>query len=103
MSLLRAFNKTAKAVQLADDEAASALVESGRVIARSVDEAVLDGNGLKASYLIPHMVNVLREMGATPAVKEKGVKKTGTQASTAPAADEIAEARQKRGWRSALG
>lgn len=48
----------------------AALVEAGRKIADRVDEAVATGEGqelTKALYLVPHMLNVLREMLATPA------------------------------------
>lgn len=48
----------------------AALIETGRSIADRVDEAVATGEGqevTKALYLLPHMVNVLREMLATPA------------------------------------
>ena len=48
----------------------SALVEAGRKIADRVDAAVASGDGYettKALYLVPHMVNVLRELLATPA------------------------------------
>lgn len=47
-----------------------ALVEAGRKIADRVDTAVASGDGMettKALYLLPHMVNVLRELLATPA------------------------------------
>lgn len=47
-----------------------ALVEAGRKIADRVDEATTTGEGqeiTKALYLVPHMVNILREMLATPA------------------------------------
>lgn len=50
----------------------SALVEAGRKIADRVDEATATGEGqevTKALYLLPHMVNVLREMLATPAAR----------------------------------
>lgn len=48
----------------------SALIEAGRKIADRVDTAVASGDGMettKALYLLPHMVNVLRELLATPA------------------------------------
>lgn len=48
----------------------AALLEAGRKIADRVDTAVASGDGVevtKALYLLPHMVNVLREMLATPA------------------------------------
>ncbi len=47
-----------------------ALIEAGRKIADRVDEATTTGEGqevTKALYLLPHMVNILREMYATPA------------------------------------
>lgn len=50
----------------------AALVEAGRKIADRVDEAIATGDGLavtKALYLLPHMVNVLREMLATPSAR----------------------------------
>lgn len=46
-----------------------ALVATGAKIADRVDEAVATGEGqevTKALYLLPHMVNVLRELLATP-------------------------------------
>lgn len=51
----------------------AALLEAGRKIADRVDEAVATGEGqevTKALYLLPHMVNVLREMLATPASRQ---------------------------------
>lgn len=51
----------------------TALLEAGRTIADRVDAAVASGNGLeatKAMYLVPHMLNVLREMLATPASRQ---------------------------------
>lgn len=51
-------------------EVDAALLEAGRQIADRVDAAVASGDGMeatKAMYLLPHMVNVLRELLATPA------------------------------------
>lgn len=48
----------------------AALVEAGRRIAVQIDEVVAHGSPLevtKALYLLPHLVNILREMLATPA------------------------------------
>ena len=54
-----------------------ALIEAGRKIADRVDEATDSGEGqevTKALYLVPHLMNVLREMYATPKVRlEAGV------------------------------
>jgi hypothetical protein len=47
-----------------------AAVEAGRAIADQVDQAVAVGGGqelTRALYLVPHMMNVLRELLATPA------------------------------------
>jgi hypothetical protein len=55
------------------EEMDSGLVASGRHIADRVDEAVATGEGqevTKALYLVPHMVNVLRELLVTPASRE---------------------------------
>lgn len=51
----------------------AALVESGRKIADRIDEATATGEGqevTKALYLTPHLVNILREMLATPAARK---------------------------------
>jgi hypothetical protein len=51
-----------------------ALVEAGRKIADRVDEATATGEGqevTKALYLLPHLMNVLREMHATPDARMK--------------------------------
>ena len=51
----------------------SALVEAGRKIADQVDAATDTGEGqevTKALYLVPHMMNILREMFATPASRK---------------------------------
>jgi len=73
--LREAFDRSAQAnTQLAgpiDD----ALLEAGRKIADRVDEATATGEGqevTKALYLIPHMMNVLREMYATPKARIEG-------------------------------
>lgn len=71
----------------------AALVESGRAIAERVDAAVEAGEGqevTKALYLLPHLMNVLREMYATPkARREAGVGKEG-------AGGRLAEVRELR-------
>lgn len=63
----------------------AALIEAGRKIADRVDEAVYDGEGqevTKALYLVPHMVNILRELLATPASRQAaGITAAPTRAS----------------------
>ncbi len=67
--LLAAFEasvKTSAQIQPVDE----ALVEAGRTIAGQVDFAVENLSGqdvTKALYLTPHLVNILRELLATPA------------------------------------
>lgn len=53
----------------------AALIESGRTIAERVDAAIESGEGqevTKALYLVPHLMNVLREMYATPKSRKEG-------------------------------
>ncbi len=74
-----AFDESVKANDLIDSKIDSALVESGRKIADRVDEATEVGEGqevTKSLYLLPHLMNVLREMYATPKARyEAGVGK----------------------------
>lgn len=53
-------------------EADAAVIASGRAIARQIDYSLQHGTGqevTKALYLVPHLMNVLRELGATPAAR----------------------------------
>lgn len=100
--LTDAFNKTVKACELSDVDAA--VTEAGRTIARQIDYAVdhLEGQDVtKALYLTPHLMNVLKEMLATPAARAavKDAKPKGNAAMTVK--DEVGEKRAGRGWRSA--
>lgn len=66
--LRAAFDKSVASTEL--QEVDEALIETGRQIADRVDLAVATGEGqevTKALYLLPHLVNVLRELLATPA------------------------------------
>jgi hypothetical protein len=78
-ALREAFDRSAStSTEVQDVDAA--LLEAGRKIADRVDAAVASGEGqevTKALYLVPHMVNVLREMLATPASRE-AARKTAT-------------------------
>lgn len=70
--LRSAFDGTVKASKLIRP-VDSALVEAGRKIASQIDRTVEFGEGqdvTKALYLVPHMVNILREMLATPASRK---------------------------------
>ena len=66
-----AFNASVDASGLTPADAA--LAEAGRTIAGQIDDAVLNGSGqevTKALYLTPHLVNILKEMLATPAARK---------------------------------
>ncbi len=58
--------------QLETTLADAALIASCRQVARQIDHAVANGTSLeatKALYLLPHLWNGLRELGATPAAR----------------------------------
>lgn len=68
--LTESFDKTVDALELSDQDAA--LVAFGRRYCEQVDAASALGDPLavtKALHLMPHVVNVLRELGATPAAR----------------------------------
>lgn len=72
-----AFDKSVAANRELLGDLDAALIESGRTIAERVDIACESGEGqevTKALYLVPHLMNVLREMYATPkSRKEAGL------------------------------
>lgn len=73
--LREAFDRSVKANAQITDQIDDALVEAGRKVADRVDEATALGEGqevTKALYLIPHLMNVLREMYATPKARLEG-------------------------------
>lgn len=66
-SLTAAVEETVAALNLRDVD--KALVASARRLAQQIDSAGATGDATaetKAMYLIPHLTNVLRELGATP-------------------------------------
>lgn len=83
-----AFERTVEALEHEDVDAA--VVELGRTLADTIDSAKLmdpcDAK-TKALYLTPHLMNVLKELLATPAARKevsgaaKGVGASGTLAS----------------------
>lgn len=71
-SLLKAYDRAIEANDRLDPED-DALVAAGRKIAAQIDYAAeyLTGQELtKALYLMPHLVNVLKEMLATPSARK---------------------------------
>lgn len=66
-----AFDESVDACELKPVD--SALVAAGRKIADQIDFATEHGEGqeiTKALYLTPHLVNILKEMLATPAARQ---------------------------------
>lgn len=66
-----AYDKTVAALGLEDVDAAA--IAAGRRVAEQIDAATATGDGLavtKALYLLPHLMNVLRDLGASPAGRE---------------------------------
>lgn len=90
--LREAFDRSVKANQQLVDQLDDALTAAGRKIADQVDEAVDIGgqDATKALYLVPHLMNVLREMYATPKARlDAGIGKEDAR-------DKLAEVRQIR-------
>lgn len=70
--LARAYEDTIKALDLEDED--TAVVQTGRMIAGQIDYAVTHGTGqevTKALYLVPHLMNVLDALGATPEARRR--------------------------------
>ncbi|WP_116051690.1 terminase small subunit [Amycolatopsis palatopharyngis] len=86
-----AFEKSVAANSELVEDLDAALVESGRTIAERVDAAMKSGEGqevTKALYLVPHLMNVLREMYATPKSRhEAGLGKEGARGKLAEVRD----------------
>lgn len=82
--LRTAFDASVKASAEIDDSLDSALVATGRALADEIDYAIGNLSGqerTKALYLVPHLMNVMKEMLATPAARRAaglGAKEDGT-------------------------
>lgn len=84
-------NYEATVAALDTTEADAAAIASGRAIARQIDYSLQHGTGqevTKALYLVPHLMNVLRELGATPAARGN-IQKAAKEVK--PVADELEE------------
>ena len=69
-SILAAYERSVDAVPGGVADVDLALIEGGRAVASQIDFSVRHGTAqeaTKALYLLPHLMNVLRELGATPA------------------------------------
>ena len=65
-----AFDETVAALPGVNLSRHASVIASGRVIADRIDAALCDDDRTevtKSLYLVPHLINVLRELGATPA------------------------------------
>ena len=84
-------NYEATVAALDTTEADAAAIASGRAIARQIDYSLQHGTGqevTKALYLVPHLMNVLRELGATPAARSN-IQNAAKEVK--PVADELEE------------
>jgi hypothetical protein len=75
--MLDAFNKGVAASKVLDKKTDAGLIASGQVLANQIDYAIENLSGqevTKALYLTPHLVNILREMKATPAARDVAAK-----------------------------
>ncbi|RRD61641.1 hypothetical protein [Leucobacter sp. OH1287] len=90
-----AVEATLKCVSLRDvDEAAA---ETARRIAASIDAAADTGDRtveMKALYLVPHLMNVLRELGATPEARGEVAK--AAVPAVVEGDDELAKFRRRK-------
>lgn len=71
-ALLEAFEKSLSALGDSVGDEDETLVAACRQVARQIDHAVANGTSIeatKALYLLPHLWNGLRELGATPAAR----------------------------------
>mgnify|MGYP001612755388 CR=1 FL=1 len=79
--MTEAFDKTVASLPTEPEDAT--IIASGRRIAERIDTAAASGDPTaetKALYLLPHLMNILRELGATPAARAelKAQAKNGT-------------------------
>lgn len=68
--MTNAFDSTVEALKTEPEDVS--IIASGRRIAERIDAAAASGDALaetKALYLLPHLMNILRELGATPAAR----------------------------------
>lgn len=89
--IVAAFNATVAELDTLGVDAA--LIAAGRAVARQIDYALRHGTGqevTKALYLVPHLMNVLREMGATPEARASVKSVAGAVESARPSlADQL--------------
>ena len=108
-TLVAEFRRTAKAAAGIKPDVDAALVAAGETICRQVDATLDDPaatqtDRTKALYLLPHLVNILREMEATPKARSEakvvppvtgGATKSGTAGRRARAAQRRSQAAEQ--------
>lgn len=108
--LREAFDDSAIAASGYDADLDAALLAAGRAIADRIDAAMCGDDHTettKALYMVPHLVNILREMGATPKARlEEAV--ASANAGRVPASGEVrgggtAARRQRAAQRRVFG
>ncbi len=89
--LREAFDRSVAANEQVLGDLDAALVEAGRALADQVDDATTAGDLKEAGaalYLVPHLMNVLREMYATPKARmDAGIGKEGARGKLAEVRD----------------
>lgn len=96
--LLKAYENTVEALGKEVTDADAAVVHTGRMIAAQIDYAVTHGTGqevTKALYLVPHLMNVLTTLGATPQAR-KNLQQFAQQSARSEPVDELAAFRMKK-------
>lgn len=96
--LLKAYEDTIAALGKVITDKDKAVVHTGRMIAAQIDYAVTHGAGqevTKALYLVPHLMNVLTTLGATPEARKSLQQFAREQIKNEPI-DELAAFRMKK-------
>lgn len=96
------FDKSIDALSLAPED--GAIVSAGRRIAEKIDAAAGGMDPVaetKALYLVPHLVNLLRELGATPAAR--AALKRAAAAKEGESRGKLADLRALRGGKKPAG
>lgn len=96
--MVAAFEETVAALELGPSD--RALVQAGRRIAASIDAVAGTGDRVaesKALYLVPHLMAVLRELGATPAAREELAGAATSSLESGKGPNELEEFKRRRG------
>ena len=109
MSLLGAYDGSVRANSKLDAAGVdAAIIATGRAVAEQIDAVLTDPDATpyertKALYLVPHLMNVLKEQEATPASRTAAAKVAATmkveveaQRDMLDELDEVTERRERR-------